>query len=93
MRILLSALLCTLAFGNPSHHACRSGKEARAIAELDTHGEAVTHHHVIQTDGTPGWVVLVHMPGKEKGWKCMVDVDTARVRWKEAIRNPHSRVH
>ncbi len=70
---------------------CDNAEDARALAESETLGEAVTTRRIIQTDGTKGWEVLVHMPGRAQGWRVIIDRDLAKVRWKEAIRNPPSR--
>lgn len=95
MRRPLSAALCALGsvcMAHTSQEPCRTPGEAKAIAESETLGEAVTVRRIIQSDGTPGWEVLVHMTGRAKGWRCVVDQDLAKVRWKEAIPNPPSRI-
>jgi hypothetical protein len=88
---LLGGLLTTgvvLVAGLP----CTTAEEAKAIAESGTLGEAVTVRRIEQSDGTPGWEVLVHMPGKKQGWRCCIDQDMGKLRWKEAIPNPPSKV-
>jgi hypothetical protein len=71
---------------------CTTAEEAKAVAECETLGEAVTARRIEQSDGTPGWEILVHMPGKKHGWRCIVDGDLGKVRKKEPIRNPPSKV-
>jgi hypothetical protein len=72
---------------------CTTADDAKAIAECETLGEAVTARQVDQSDGSKGWVVLVHMPGKRKGWRVMIDWELGKMRWKEAIDNPPSKVN
>ncbi|BDU73895.1 hypothetical protein [Mesoterricola silvestris] len=72
---------------------CTTLEEAKAVAECDTLGEAVTARKTLQTDGTKGWEVLVHMPGKKRGWRCIIDWDLGKVRLKDSIPNPPSRTH
>ena len=64
------------------------------MAESETLGEAVTahrdqHHH---RAGFAPWVVLVHMPGQDQGWRCVIAWDTGKLLEKKAIRNPPSKV-
>ncbi|NTV74804.1 MAG: hypothetical protein HGA66_11420 [Holophaga sp.] len=76
MKKLLPGLLCcigTVGMATTSWEPCRTPSEARAIAESETLGEAVTVRRILQSDGTRGWEVLVHMAGRARGWRCMVD--------------------
>jgi hypothetical protein len=68
--------------------------EAKAIAESETLGEAVTAHPVRQhhSGGFPPWLVLVHMPGQDHGWRCIISRDTGKLLKKERIANPPSKV-
>ena len=94
MRLLVPALLysvTSLAGAHSAQEPCRTSDEAKAIAECATLGEAVTVLGIVQTDGTKGWEVLVHMPKKEKGYRCIIDWDLAKVRYQETIQNPPSR--
>jgi len=66
----------------------KTAREARAIAERDTGGIAVSARPVPLNGATGGWQVDVHMPGEERGWRCIVDNDTHRVFTKTRIPNP-----
>jgi len=85
------AVLTRIVSAQSAEEPCDTAEDARALAESETLGEAVTTRRIIQTDGTKGWEVLVHMPGLAKGWRVIIDRDLAKVRWKEAIWNPPSR--
>jgi hypothetical protein len=65
-----------------------SPKEARAIAERETGGTAVTARRIPLNGATGGWEVEVHMPGEDRGWRCIIDADTHMVYTKERIPNP-----
>jgi len=71
--------------------------EAMMVAEMETSGEAVSARRVelngtFTRNGLPGGMeVHVHMPGKDKGWRCLIDVDTMKLRSKYAIPNPPSK--
>lgn len=71
---------------------CTTPEEAKAVAECETLGEAVTVRRIEQSDGTKGWEVLVHMPGRNYGWRCTIDLALGKLRTKEAIPNPPSKV-
>jgi hypothetical protein len=43
-------------------------------------------------DGLGGIEVLVHMPGKSHGWRCIIDSNNMKLRRKETIPNPASKV-
>ena len=48
--------------------------------------------HLLNRAGFGGWEVLVHMPGKEQGWRVVINWDDGKVLGKEAIPNPPSKV-
>ena len=66
----------------------RTAKEAKIIAEQETHGLALSAHKIYLNGATGGWEVVVHMPGEERGWRCVVDCDTRSVFTKTRIPNP-----
>lgn len=66
-----------------------SAKEAKAIAERETGGAAVSAKKIPLNGATGGWEVDVHMPGEDRGWRCIVDSDTRSLRTKDRIPNPH----
>ena len=63
---------------------------ARQVAEAATGGKAVAFTR-IRINGSTVWgfEVRVHMPGKAKGWRCLVDLDyPPKVYNKYEIPNP-----
>jgi len=66
----------------------KSSKEAKAIAERETGGIAVSAHQVPLNGATGGWAVEVRMPKEDRGWRCIVDSDTRQVYTKDRIPNP-----
>ena len=87
--LILPALF--LSAGGQRHR--RSGtvhtaKEAKAIAERETGGHAVSAQPVPLNGASGGWEVDVHMPKEDKGWRCIVDDDTHQVFRKTRIENP-----
>jgi len=65
-----------------------TAKEAKAIAEQETGGTAVSARRIPLNAASGGWEVDVHMPKDERGWRCIVDNDTHMLRSKEKIANP-----
>jgi hypothetical protein len=90
MRALLPAIFCSPVLAWVPAQPCATSDHAKALAEVETRGEAVTALPV-EHDGVPGWIVDVHMPGKDKGWRVLIDRELAKVRWKDAIDNPPSK--
>ena len=89
--LLVPALL--LAGGQRNRVPRRGGpvstvKEAKAIAEQDTGGIAVSARRVPLNGASGGWEVDVHMPKEDRGWRCTVDCDTHQVYTKDRIPNP-----
>jgi hypothetical protein len=66
----------------------KTAREARTIAERNTGGIAVSARCIPLNGATGGWEVDVHMPGEERGWRCIVDNDTHMVHTKTRIPNP-----
>jgi len=65
-----------------------SAKEAKAIAEQETGGSAVSARRISLNGASGGWEVDVHMPKEERGWRCVIDADTHMVHTKDRIPNP-----
>ena len=70
--------------GGPVHTA----KEAKAIAERETGGIAVSARQINLNGASGGWEVDVHMPKDDRGWRCVIDDDTHMVHTKTHIDNP-----
>ena len=66
----------------------RSAAEAKAIAEQDTGGSAVSARRIPLNGASGGWEVDVHMPREDRGWRCVIDSDTRMVHTKSRIPNP-----
>jgi hypothetical protein len=66
----------------------KTAREAKAIAEHKTGGIAVGARRIPLNGATGGWEVDVHMPGEDRGWRCIVDRDTHTVRLRTRIPNP-----
>lgn len=66
----------------------RTAKEAKTIAEQETRGSAVSAHRIPLNGATCGWEVEVHMPGEDRGWRCIIDCDSRMVFRRERIPNP-----
>jgi len=65
-----------------------SAREAKAIAERETGGQAVSATRVHLNGASGGWEVDVHMPREDRGWRCIVDCDTHMVHSRDRIPNP-----
>ncbi len=72
----------------PATGLVRSAKEAKAIAERETGGKAVSARRVPLNGASGGWEVEVRMPHEEKGWRCIIDSDTRMVHSKTRIDQP-----
>jgi uncharacterized membrane protein YkoI len=75
----------------PRKHASgpiKSAKEAKAIAEQDTGGKAVSARRIPLNGASGGWEVEVRMPHGEKGWRCIIDSDTRMVHTKTRVDLP-----
>jgi hypothetical protein len=69
----------------------KTAKEAKAIAERETGGVAVSARQVPLNGATGGWEVEVRMPKEDQGWRCVVDNDSRQVYTKDRIPNPGSK--
>ena len=80
-----------------SNHRHQELKEAMGVAEAETGGEAVTVRRISMNgtaspDGLGGIEVLVHMKHGKHGWRCLIDGNNMKLRSKETISNPPSKV-
>nr|WP_320132698.1 hypothetical protein [uncultured Holophaga sp.] len=89
--LCLPALLCPLQARPRSGGPVSNAKEARAIAEAETGGMAVSAHRIHLNGASGGWEVEVRMPDEGRGWRCIVDCDTRMVRSRDRIPNPAAR--
>lgn len=89
--LLVPALLLA---GGQKHKAPRRGgpvstaREAKAIAEHETGGHAVSARRIALNGASGGWEVDVHMAREDRGWRCIIDCDTHMVYTKDRIPNP-----
>jgi hypothetical protein len=84
----------TLSASTPKQRATglvRSSKQAKAIAEQDTGGRAVSARRIPLNGASGGWEVDVRMPREERGWRCIIDADTRMVHGKSRIEQPGAR--
>lgn len=70
-----------------------NAKEAKAIAERETGGQALSAQRVHLNGASGGWEVIVHMPKEDLGWRCVIDADTHAVYTKDRIPNPPAKKH
>ena len=66
----------------------KSAGEAKAIAERETGGKAVSARRIPLNGASGGWEVDVHMPHEDQGWRCIVDADTHMVHSKTRVQQP-----
>ncbi len=66
----------------------KSTKQAKAIAEQDTGGKAISARRIPLNGASGGWEVDVRMPREDKGWRCIIDADTRTVHTKTRIDQP-----
>lgn len=66
----------------------KSASEAKAIAERETGGRAVSARRVPLNGASTGWEVEVRMPKEDKGWRCIIDADTHAIHTKTRIDQP-----
>ena len=66
----------------------KSAKQAKAIAEQETGGKAISARRVPLNGASGGWEVDVRMPKEAKGWRCIIDADTRMVATKTRIDQP-----
>ncbi|WP_257306392.1 hypothetical protein [Geothrix campi] len=89
---LIPALVLSAGTTKPRRHhttgPLSSAKEAKAIAERETGGRAVSARRIPLNGASGGWEVDLHMPGEERGWRCIIDSDTHMVHSKARIDQP-----
>lgn len=68
--------------------AIRNAKEAKAIAEQDTGGKAVSARRIALNGASGAWEVEVRMPREDRGWRCIIDSDTRMMHTKTRIEQP-----
>ncbi len=66
----------------------KTAKEAKAIAERETGGRAVSARRIPLNGASGGWEVDVRMPREDRGWRCVIDCDTRMVFTRTRIDNP-----
>jgi len=66
----------------------KSSKQAKAIAEQETGGKAVSARRVPLNGSSGGWEVDIRMPKEARGWRCIIDSDTRMVATKTRIDQP-----
>ncbi|WP_005038344.1 PepSY domain-containing protein [Holophaga foetida] len=86
--LVVPALILPLQAGHRRGGPVSTAREAKAIAEQETKGQAVSAQRIHLNGASGGWEVDVHMPQEDRGWRCIVDCDTHRVRTRDRIPNP-----
>ena len=66
----------------------KSAGEARAIAERETGGKAVSTRRIPLNGASGGWEVTLRMPNEDRGWRCIIDSDTHMIYSKTRIDLP-----
>lgn len=66
----------------------KSAGEAKAIAERETGGKAVSTRRIPLNGASSGWEVTLRMPNEDRGWRCIIDSDTHMVYSKTRIDQP-----
>lgn len=88
---LVPALVLSAAPKKPRKHASgpvKNAKEAKAIAEQETGGKAISARRIPLNGASGGWEVDLRMPHEERGWRCIIDSDTHMVHSKTRIDQP-----
>ncbi|NWJ40420.1 MAG: PepSY domain-containing protein [Geothrix sp.] len=91
LALLVPAIVLSAGTTKSKKHASgpiKSAKEAKAIAEQDTGGKAVTARRIPLNGASGGWEVDVRTPKEAKGWRCIIDSDTRMVHSKTRIDQP-----
>ena len=91
LALLVPALVLSAGTTKAKKHTAgpiKSAKEAKAIAEQDTGGKAVTARRIPLNGASGGWEVDVRMPRENQGWRCVIDADTRMVHSKSRIDQP-----
>jgi hypothetical protein len=89
---LVPALVLSASATKPRrHHAAgplSSAKEAKAIAERETGGRAISARRIPLNGASGGWEVDLRVPNEDRGWRCIIDSDTHMVHSKARIDQP-----
>ena len=89
---LVPALVLSAGSTKPRrHHAAgpiKSAKEAKAIAEQETGGKAISARRIPLNGASGGWEVDLRVPNEDRGWRCINDSDTHMVHSKARIDQP-----
>lgn len=91
LALLVPALVLSAATTKPRKRSAgpiRSSKEAKAIAEQDTGGKAVSAKRIPLNGASGGWEVEVRMPKDSQGYRCIIDADTRMVHSRTRIAQP-----
>lgn len=75
-------------YAYPPYPVEMTEEDAMSVAESQTGGQAVSARRIDLNGATGGYEVIVQMPGKEKGWRVVIDIDTRRVKDTYPIPNP-----
>lgn len=91
--LLVPSILLVASDGAPKKPSRKGGpvgstREAKAIAEQETGGKALSARRIPLNGASGGWEVDVHMPRESQGWRCIIDADTHSVHTKDRIPNP-----
>jgi hypothetical protein len=91
LALLVPAIVLAAGTTKPRKRASgpvKSAKQAKAIAEQETGGKAISARRVPLNGASGGWEVDVRMPKEAKGWRCIIDSDTRMVATKTRIDQP-----
>jgi len=91
LALCVPALVLSAGTTKPKKHTSgpiKSSKEAKAIAEQETGGKAVTARRIPLNGASSGWEVEIRMPRETQGWRCIIDSDTHMVHSKTRIAQP-----
>ena len=91
LALLVPAIVLAFGTTKPRKRASgpvKSAKEAKAIAEQETGGKAVSARRIPLNGASGGWEVVLRMPKEAKGWRCIIDSDTHMVASKTRIDQP-----
>lgn len=88
MALLVPSLVFATTTGRRAAGPVKGSKEAKAIAERETGGKAVTAKRIPLNGASGGWEVDVRMPNESQGYRCVIDADTHMVHTKTRIPQP-----
>jgi uncharacterized membrane protein YkoI len=94
LALFVPALVCAASTSKGHKHTSgpvKSSKEAKAIAEQETGGKAVSAKRIPLNGATGGWEVDVRVAHENQGWRCIIDSDTHMIHSKTRINQPNDR--